>query len=448
MTEGDLTLTIETPILKFKELTDTPSSYIGQTGKFLRVKSTEDGLEFTTSGGGGEVNTASNVGTAGVGVFKQKTLEDLEFKKINAGSNKITITDDIGNDEIDIDIAEANLTITASQISDFDTEVSNNTNVSANTSARHNVVTLAGTPDYLSLIDQEITLNSIDLATDVTGNLPVSNLNSGTSASPSTFWRGDGVWATPSGGGDVSGPLSSVDSNIVAFDGTTGKIIKDGGNTIAQVLDRANHTGTQTASTISDFDTEVSNNTDVAANTSARHSAVTVLDSSEIDFTLTGQQITGSLITGSIDVLKLDSGVQTSLGLADSSLQNIVEDTTPQLGGTLDSQNNPITAIKTATFNGQYDAGNSGTSITIDFSNGQKQLVTLTDNVTLTLSAPAVGDYLLTILQDATGSRTVTWANLDANQTAPEILATLSRKTKIACSYDGTTWTAISFKVE
>lgn len=34
--------------------------------------------------------------------------------------------------------------------------------------------------------------------------------------------------------------------------------------------DRANHTGTQTASTISDFDTEVSNNTDVAANTAHR----------------------------------------------------------------------------------------------------------------------------------------------------------------------------------
>lgn len=34
---------------------------------------------------------------------------------------------------------------------------------------------------------------------------------------------------------------------------------------------RSNHTGTQTAATISDFDTEVSNNTDVAANTTARH---------------------------------------------------------------------------------------------------------------------------------------------------------------------------------
>ena len=67
----------------------------------------------------GQTNTASNVGTGGVGVFARKTGADLEFKNINAGSNKITITNDAGNDEIDIDINEANLTITESQISDL-----------------------------------------------------------------------------------------------------------------------------------------------------------------------------------------------------------------------------------------------------------------------------------------------------------------------------------------
>jgi hypothetical protein len=55
--------------------------------------------------GTGEANTASNVGTAGVGVYKQKTGVDLEFKKVNAGSAAITITDDVANNEVDIDLA-------------------------------------------------------------------------------------------------------------------------------------------------------------------------------------------------------------------------------------------------------------------------------------------------------------------------------------------------------
>jgi hypothetical protein len=49
-------------------------------------------------GGGGEVNTASNVG-GGAGVFKQKTGVDLEFKSLTAGSG-ITITP--STDEIEI----------------------------------------------------------------------------------------------------------------------------------------------------------------------------------------------------------------------------------------------------------------------------------------------------------------------------------------------------------
>lgn len=54
----------------------------------------------------------------------------------------------------------------------------------------------------------------------------------------------------------------------------------------------------------------------------AGHDPVSVADSTEIDFSLNGQQISASLKSGSIDVLKLDSGVQTSLALANSALQS------------------------------------------------------------------------------------------------------------------------------
>lgn len=153
------------------------------------------------------------------------------------------------------------------------------------------------------------------------------------------------------GAGNVVGVAAAVAGEVALFDGTTGKLIK-----------RATGTG-------------------VAHLTSGVLSAANVNLASEVTGTLAASSL-GT--TGAPEFARLGVGAAAD---ANSKLK---------IAGDYWSPTN--------------DKGSSGTSITINWRDGNTQLLTLTGNCTLTLSNPQDGGrYLIVLEQDGTGSRTVTW---------------------------------------
>ena len=105
----------------------TAAKYIrlakGTANQSLTVNAAGTTLEWATvagGGGGGEVNTASNVGTAGIGIWNQKVGVDLQFKKLFSPDGSVNISDDTGNQKVDLTLpAGVAKTGTANIFGDF-----------------------------------------------------------------------------------------------------------------------------------------------------------------------------------------------------------------------------------------------------------------------------------------------------------------------------------------
>ena len=144
-------------------------------------------------------------------------------------------------------------------------------------------------------------------------------------------------------------------------------------------------------------------------------------------------------VSGTLPVANGGTGTTTSTGTGAT-----VRGTQPTLD-TPTLNNTDLTGVKQVGFT-EYDNGNSGTAKTVTLSNGQKQKLTLTGNLTLTISFTNArpGNYQLRLIQDGTGGRTLAAVSgLSSSRwlgsaTQPPHNTAVAGETILSIYYDGT----------
>ena len=280
------------------------------------------------------------------------------------------------------------------------------------------------------------------------------------------------------GSGDVTGPVASVDSELALYSSTTGKVIKRatltglvkatsgvasaataGTDYLAPpsgtAILKANSGGALANATAgTDYLAPPSGTAILKANSSgALANATAGTDyvapggalGTPSSGTLTNctsipvNQATGTLpvANGGTGITSFGTGVATWLGSPSSA--NLASAITDETGsGSLVFGTNPTITNYTEAV---VAIGNSGTSKTLDLTNGTVQTVTMTGNCTFAMPTAAAGKSFVLIVSSGAGSFTGTFTSVKwPSNTAPTLTTSATRWDILSFFSDGTNW--------